>query len=86
MNKNIILSQDNNKIELLEKVDCDNVYELYSKERNYVDSLNCINKNLPNRQNHYIYKEYQKLYRLNHIEHYKEYQKMYREKIKNKNV
>jgi len=73
------------KIELLEKVDCDNLYELYSKERNYVDSLNCINKNLPNRRSRDIYKEYQKLYRLNHVEYFKEYNKMYREKLKLKN-
>ena len=62
------------RIELLETVDCDNIIDLYNKEKYYITTLNCINKNIPNRGEEY-YKQYQK-----------DYQKSYRKKIKIKNI
>jgi hypothetical protein len=46
---NIILNNNNYVIELIENVIASNKQELLSKERHYILSLNCVNKNVPNR-------------------------------------
>jgi hypothetical protein len=45
----IILNNNNYVIELIEDVIALDKHELLSKERHYILTLNCVNKNIPNR-------------------------------------
>ena len=60
-----IIKNNNFKIELLEECPCDNQDELDSKERFYIQSMECINKNIPSR----TLKEYYQ----DKIDEYKDY-------------
>ena len=51
-----IIKNDNFKIELLEEYSCNNQEELDTKERFYIQSINCVNKYIPSRtrQEYYV--------------------------------
>ena len=36
-------------IELIEEIECNSLKELHSRERYYIENMNCINKNIPTR-------------------------------------
>ena len=40
---------ENCEIILIENVNCNTKNELHARERYYIDTLNCVNKNIPNR-------------------------------------
>ena len=44
-----ILKNNNYHIELIENVNCNDVYELRNRERYYIENCECINKYIPNR-------------------------------------
>ena len=60
-----IIKNNNFKIELLEECPCETQEELDAKERYYIESIECINKNIPSR----TLKEYYK----DKIHHFKDY-------------
>ena len=61
------------EIVLIENVSCENVKELETRERFYIESMNCVNKNIPGRSK----KEYHKQYYQHNAAARKEYQKQY---------
>ena len=71
-----ILKNKNYDIVLLEEFSCESRDQLRKQERYYIDSLKCINKNIPSR----TMAEYRETYK----ERNKEYQKTYREKNEEK--
>ena len=87
---------DTCKIELLENVENNNKENLLYRERHYMETLNCVNKNRPiiseterkenvnnyNINNKEKFREYQKVNREKYNEYQKVYQKNYREIIK----
>jgi hypothetical protein len=90
-----ILENDNYEIILLENFPCNNRYELKARERFYIESLNCVNKCIPNRTKKEYYDdnkeqilEQKKKYYNNNkqkiLEYQKEYDKQYYEINKDK--
>jgi hypothetical protein len=75
-----ILENNNYDIILLETYPCNNKYELKARERFYIESLNCVNKNIPNR----TVKEYYEDNKQKILEYNKQYNKKYREQNKQK--
>ena len=69
-----IMKYDDNQIILIKLFPCNCRGELEAEERKYVESLSCVNKNIPSRK----YNEYQK------TEKYKECQKKYTQSEKGK--
>jgi hypothetical protein len=55
----IVIENQNYDIVLLEKCPCDAKDELHKRERHYIESLECVNKNIAGR----THKEYMKNYR-----------------------
>lgn len=80
-----ILKNEDYNIILLEK--CENISskeELLSRERHYIDNLECVNKNIPGRTQKEYYEankndilEYYKKYRETNIDDIKEHRKLY---------
>ena len=69
---------ENCQIILIENVNCNSKNELHARERYYIESLDCVNKNIPCRLGkEYYYKEYYKEYNKVNEEKMKEYQKEY---------
>ena len=67
-----ILKFGNYEIVLIENYCCENVEELKTRERFYIESMNCVNKNIPGRTKKQYYQdtkeeilEYQKHYHQN---------------------
>ena len=86
-----ILQGGDYSIILLELCPCESKEELLKKEREYIESLECVNKNIPGRSkrecmndNKEKIKEKKKEYRENNQEEIKEYQKEYYETNKEK--
>ena len=65
-----IIKNNNYKYELVEEVECETKYELYTRERYYIENNICVNKQVPNRTRIEYYKD--------NIEYFKEYDKEYR--------
>jgi hypothetical protein len=76
-----IIKNGNYQILLLDEVKCESFKDLYEKERYYIEKLECVNKNIPNRNQNEI-KEYQKQWRENHKDEMREYLKEWRENHK----
>ena len=78
---------ENCEISLIETVNANSNDELKAREKYYIQLLNCVNKNIPNRT-HEEYleymKEYNKEYNKNNNEKIKEYMKEYTEKNKDR--
>ncbi len=64
---------DNCTIELLEACTCNSKQELMDREAFYIQSIKCVNKNIPNRN------QTPKEYRQSRVDHIKETAKVYRE-------
>ena len=82
---------ENCSIVLLEEVNCESKDQLHKKERFYIESILCINKNIPSRtpkeykaHNKDKIKEYQKDWRIENKDKIKETMKEYREQNKEK--
>jgi hypothetical protein len=45
---------ENCHIVLLEQFPCDNKDQMYARERYWIEKLNCVNKNIPGGNHHYI--------------------------------
>ena len=73
-----ILKNNNFDIILLELVNCNSKDELKSRERFYIETLDCVNKNIPGRTN----KEYKETNKEKITEYNKEYRETNKEKIK----
>jgi len=73
-----IIKNDNYKIILIDNYPCNSKEELEREERKYIESIKCVNKNVPGR----IGKEYQKEYYENNKDKIKEYYENNKEKIK----
>ena len=74
---------------LLENYPCNNKEELNARERFYIESINCVNKNIPTRTLKEYYEnnknnllEYQKQYNENHKDTRLKYNKQYNENHK----
>ena len=78
--KKIIVNGDYNII-LVEEYPCESKYELEKRERFYIETNDCINKQYPTRTK----KEYEKLYREANKEKFKEYQKQYQKQYYEEN-
>ena len=74
-----IIKNNNYHIELVEKVNCNNKYQLQQRERFYIENFDCINKNIPSRGK----KEYNKYYRDNNKDYYFNNKKKIKETSKN---
>ncbi len=81
----------NEKIILIKNFPCNTKEELRAEERKYIESMDCVNKHIPNRtakewyqDNKNSVKEKVKKYALEHKEKVKEYKTKYRLKNKNK--
>jgi hypothetical protein len=77
-----VLSNDNYNIILIENVICQNKDELYSHERKYIETIECVNINIPGRTSKQYYnenKEHKKEYREENKDHIKEYMLEYHE-------
>jgi len=72
-----ILKNGNYSIILIENVQCNNRDELRSRERFYIDSLPCVNKNIPGRGKN----EYYSIYREKLNSQMKEYYNNNKEKL-----
>lgn len=84
-----IIKNGNFKIELIEEYPCNNKKELETRERYYIESINCINKNIPTRTDAEYYivnkekiKEYHIANKDRKIKYDKEYRLSNKEKIK----
>ena len=77
-----ILENTNYDIILLEIYPCNTKDELHARERYYIESNECVNKNIPART-HIDYVKYQKLYREQNKNKIEEKQKQYNEAHKN---
>ena len=84
-----ILKNDDYQIELIQKFPCGSKDELHKRERYYIETFECVNKNVPGRTRKECQKKYReehkeelKKYREEHKEELKEYQKEYREENK----
>jgi len=86
-----ILELGDYEIVLLELCPCNSKDELHMRERHYMESLDCVNKQIPNRSYKEWYiankdkiSEYQTEYRLNNKDKSKEYQTEYQLNNKDK--
>ncbi len=70
-----VLQEGNCSIVLLEGFPCNNKDELFKKEREYIEKIDCVNKFKPGRSR----EEWRKDYYENHRETEREQQKAYRE-------
>ena len=77
------------KIFLIEDYPCDRKDQLLSRERFYIESMDCVNKQIPTRtkkewteENKDYYKIYQKQYHQDNKDHLNQIKKEYREKNK----
>jgi hypothetical protein len=77
-----IIKNGNYNIILIENVQCNNRDELRSRERFYIDSLPCVNKNTPGRSKNEYDKEYREINKEKIMEYKKEYYNINKEKIK----
>jgi hypothetical protein len=87
-----ILKNDKYEIILLQTYPCNNKYELKARERFYIESLNCVNKNIPNRtykewleDNKDKIAEYHKQYKEQNKDTIKEYKNIYNKQYYNEN-
>jgi hypothetical protein len=71
---------NNYEIELIENYSCDNENELKERERYWIDSIECINKNIPTRSHN----EYIKIYNTQNKDRIKKRDKKYYENNKEK--
>ena len=71
-----ILENNDYNIVLIEASPCNSKDELLARERYFIESIDCINKNIPGRTR----KEYNKQYAIDHAEEISQKQKEYREK------
>ena len=71
-----IIARGDYEIILIEKCDCDSVDELKARERHYIETLECVNKNIPLRTD--------KQYRQDNKDKIAAQKKQYREKNKDK--
>ncbi len=86
-----IIKNNNYKIILIDNYACKNKEELHREERKYIESIECINKNIPTRT-HKEYREdnkdkrleYNKKYNEKNKDKIKEYKKEYHENNKDK--
>ena len=69
-----VLEYEDYKIELVEKIYCNNVTQLRERERYYIENNECVNKNIPNQT--------QKEWRNNNEDYRKSYEKKWRENNK----
>jgi len=76
MSSKYILEFGDYEIVLLELYPCNSKDELHARERHYVETLDCVNKQIPNRS--------KKEYRLKNKDNFKEYNKEYNLKNKDK--
>ena len=74
-----IIKNNNYDIILLENVSCDNKDELRKRERYYIESLDCVNKNIPSRTLEEWTKQYYEKNREKFLESKKEYRIQNRE-------
>ena len=86
-----IIKNNNYKIILIENYPCNSKEELEREERKYIESIECVNKNIPTRTdkeyritNKHKIKERNKEYKLNNKDKIKEQKKEYYEKNKDK--
>ena len=75
-----IIVNDDYDIVLLELYPCSSKDELHQRERHFIETLDCVNKNIPSRKTY----EYQKQYRQDHKEEAVEYKKEHYLKNKSK--
>jgi hypothetical protein len=68
-----IIKNGNSDIVLLELVNCNNKMQLHQKERHFIDTLDCVNKNIPSRTK----QECDKQYRIDNTDKIREYNKQY---------
>eukprot|EP01050_Picozoa_sp_SAG11_P033001 SAG11_NODE_10994_length_790_cov_20.005789_1_plen_184_part_00 len=78
-----ILENNDYDIILLELVNCENKDELHKRERHYIETLDCVNQQIPYRTKA-EYKAYHKQYRIDHVEQRKAYDQEYRKTNKDK--
>ena len=83
-----LFEEENGNVEivLIEKFACESKEELHSRERYWIETMDCVNKYIPSRtkkeyreQNREQILEYQKQYREQNREQILEYKKQYRE-------
>jgi hypothetical protein len=65
-----ILKNNNYKIELLEDIVCDTKYDLYIKEKYWIEHICCINKNKPTNYTEIGRTEYNKIYKQNNKQNF----------------
>lgn len=80
-----ILENNNYNIILIQNYPCNSKEELNREERKYIESIECVNKNIPERSINEK-KEYYNNWIINHQDKFKKTQKKYYEKIKDKLV
>ena len=73
-----IIERGNYVISLMEEGEFENRDYMHARERHYIENLECVNKNVPNRTK----KEYMVIFKETHPEYQKEYQKEWYEKNK----
>ena len=76
-----IIKNDNYEIILIENCPCNSKDELHREERKYIESIECVNKQLPTR----TLKEYREKNKDKIKEYHKEYYKNNKEKMKERN-
>jgi hypothetical protein len=90
-----IIKNGNYNIFLVENVSYSNKKDLRAKERYYIETLDCVNKNIPCQtkkeyygkyyeKNHDKIRDRMKIYRIEHKDQTKEYKKLYKEKNREK--
>jgi hypothetical protein len=82
-----ILENDNYDIQLIENYPCDSKDELHQREGYYIKTIDCVNKNIPNRNYKQYYEDNKdkiKQYRKDNKDKIKKFQKQYREDNKDK--
>ena len=80
-----IMKNNNYNIELVEEIDFETKYDLYNRERYYIENNICVNKHIPNRTMKEYSKEYNKEYGKKIREKTKEYRKEYGKEYREKN-
>jgi hypothetical protein len=75
-----VLKWDDTEIILIEDYPCNSKKELETRERYYIESITCVNKNIPTRPQ----KEYKKMYKAKNKEAISAQNKIYTEKNKEK--
>ncbi len=84
VSSSILLDYGDAKIILIKKYPCDGKNNLEAEERVYIETMTCVNKNIPTRTKSEWYQDnkehkidYQRTYNHNNTEHLKEYRKQY---------